>query len=195
MKGREWYEDSIQSVLRKCLPKMPPSNIRPAYQKTKQTNPMGLNHMDVYDPLKDGVRAATNEDNLVYFWLHFDPLDLLSTEVGDTISTVVPFKLTVMCYGKDSMPNAIRVRAYLRSPEVLTEMLDMDSVLKDEPRMTTFPEEHAGEWWERSDVEFSIDVLIDDLLDGELMPTGGDASGYSGASGGEVVVEEVGDGN
>lgn len=195
MKDREWYEDSIQSILCKCLPKMPPSNIRPAYQKTEQTNPMGLNHMDVSDPLKDGVRAARNTDDLVYFWLHFDPLDLLSTEVGEEISTVVPFKLTVMCYGKNSMPNAVRVRAFLRTPEVLTEMLGMNSVLKSEPRMTTFPEEHAGEWWERSDVEFTIDVLIDDLLDGDSLPTSGDGVGYSKATGGQIVIEEVGGGN
>lgn len=196
MKNREWYEDSIQSILCGCLPNMAPANIRPSYQTTKLTNPMGLNHMDVFDPMKDGIRAATNKDNLIYFWLHFDPLDMLSTEIGDTISSVIPFKLTVTCYGKDSFTNAIRIKAFLRTPDILNQMLNMQAITNGEPVLTSFPEELNGEWWKRTDVDVTWDVLIDDFADGEEAAQGslGEGKGYSKATGGEIVVEDVSNG-
>lgn len=192
MKNREWYEDSIQSILCECLSHLPPSNIRPAYNKTKLTNPFAVNNMDARDSMKDGVKAAKNTDDIIYFWLHFDPLDLLSTEVGDDVSTVVPFKLTVTCYGANSMTNAIRVKAFLRTSDVLSRMLDMQSALTKEPTLTTFPEEINGEWWERTDVDINISTLVDDFVGGEEAAEGlGISKGYSKSTNGEVVVEEV----
>lgn len=193
MKSREWYEDSIQSILCKCLPKVHPSNIRPAYLKTKLTNPFAVNRMDAHDPMKDGVKAARNTTDIIYFWWHFDPLDLLSTEVSDDVSTVIPFKLTVTCYGANSMQNAIRVKAFFRIPDVLTMMLNMQSVLNGEPRLTTFPEEINGEWWERTDVEINWNTLIDDFDDGEDAGAGsiGIGTGYTTATDGTIVVEGV----
>lgn len=197
MKNREWYEDSIQSVLCRCLPKMPPSNIRPAYNKTLLTNPFATNHMDARDSMKDGVRAARNTTDIIYFWWHFDPLDYLSTEVNDTVSAVVLFKLTVTCYGENSMTNAMRIRAFLRTDGILSEMLQMQSVLWKEPTLTSFPEEINGQWWERTDVDISIQTLIDDFDFGEEAALGelGYGTGYSEATSGNVIVEEVSDEN
>lgn len=149
--------------------------------------------MDANDPMKDGVKAARNTTNIIYFWWHFDPLDLLSTEVSDDVSTVIPFKLTVTCYGAESMVNAIRVKAFFRTPDVLSDMLNMQSVLNGEPSLTTFPEEINGEWWERTDVEINWNTLIDDFDDGEDVAAGsnGIGTGYTIATGGTIVVEEV----
>ena len=193
MRTREQLEDSIQLVLRKCLPNMPPSNIRPAYQKTKLNNPMAVNVVDATNSLKDGLRAVENTDDIVYFWLHFDPLDLLSTEVGDTVSSVIPFKLTVYCYGSHSLLMAIKIKAFMRTPDVLTQMLGMQAALSGEPILTTFSEEVNGEWWERNDVEIGMDVLIDDFVGGEEAALGslGDGTGYSNSTGGVIVVKEV----
>lgn len=195
MKDREWFEDSIQSVLCKCLPNMPPSNIRPAYIKALSTNPFAVNHMDATDPMKDGVKAARNTTDIIYFWWHFDPLDYLSTEVSDTVSAVVLFRLTVTCYGEHSMSNAIRLRAFFRTEGVLSDMLNMQAVLSRDPTLTTFPEEFNGQWWERTDVDFSIQALIDDLAEADetLLNELGYGSGYSTATGGKVDVMEVSD--
>lgn len=196
MKSREWYEDSIQSVLCECLKDLPPSNIRPAYLKTKQTNPFATNFMDVSNPLKDGVKGARNTTDIVYFWLHFDPTDLLSTEITATVESIINFKLTVTCYGEHSMPNAIRLKAFIRQPENTSRLLGMQAVLSKEPTITTFPEEINGEWWERNDVDFNFQVLVDDLLDGDGVVAGSDgyAVGYSKSTDGVIIVKEVGDG-
>lgn len=195
MKSREWYEDSIQSILCSCFPQLDKSRIRPAYQKTKKTNPMGVNVIDAEDTLKDGIRGAKNTDDLIYFWLHFDPLDFLATEVTDTVTTIVPFRLTVSCYGLGSLPMAIRLKAFLRTEGVLNQMLGMNAVMPNEPRVTTFPEDINGEWWERTDVDITLDVLVDDLVGGEDAAKGdGIGEGYSKDTNGEIIVEEVGGG-
>lgn len=172
---------------------MQPSNIRPAYNKTKLTNPFAVNKMSAHDPMKDGVTAARNTTDIIYFWWHFDPLDFLATEVTDDITTVIPFKLTVTCYGARSMENAIRLKAFFKTPGVLMTMLNMRSVLSSEPSLTTFPEEINGEWWERTDVEVNWNTLIDDLDDNNNAANGsiGIGTGYSKATDGDIVVEEV----
>ena len=197
MRSREWYEDSIHSLIKACLPDVAPSNIRPAYQKTKQNNPMGVNHMDAFDPMKDGIDSAQNKTDIVYFWWHFDPLDLLSTSVetsedGVTISSLIPFRLTISCYGKNSMPNAIRLKAYFRTPDLLNSMLQLNSVLNSEPTLTTFPEEINEEWWERTDLDLSFMTLVDDFTDdnGATPPAEitDDSKGYSTSTDGVVPV-------
>lgn len=193
MRSREWYEDSIQSILCKCLPKLPPSRIRPAYIKDKANNPFGVNHLDAYDSLKDGISAAQNDTDVVYFWLHFDPLDLLTTEVDDKVSAVVPFKLTVTCYGKNSLTNAVQIKVFFRTESVLCDLLNMGAGMTKEPVLTTFPEEINREWWERTDVDISLSIKIDDFCGGEEAALGelGYGTGYSKSTGGIIDVEEV----
>lgn len=199
MRNREWYEDSIQSIICSCLPKIPRSNIRPAYQKTKLNNPFAVNHMDTSDPMKDGVDAAQNVTNLIYFWWHFDPLDFLSTSVetsenGDSIISIIPFRLTIHCYGSDSMTNAIRLKAFFRTPDTLNAVLNLNSVMSEEPRLTTFSEEINQEWWERSDLDLAFVTQVTDFSDGGVVPnlnSNGIGEGYSKSSGGEIALLEV----
>lgn len=197
MRNREWYEDSIQTILCECLPQLPKSNIRPAYSKSKLINPFAKNHVDGSDSMKDGMHKIKNTDNVVYFWLHFDPLDLLSTEISDTVSAVIPFRLTISCYGIDSMPIAIRLKAFMRTEGVLYRMLGMNATLSHEPTLTTFEEELQGEWWERTDVDIGMNVLVDDFFEGDKAAAGvlGIGEGYSKATDGNIIVEEVGDGS
>lgn len=192
MKSREYYEDSIHDIIAKCLPRMDKSNIRPAYLKTKLNNPFAVNSMDKSDSMKDGTNAVRNKTNIVYFWWHFDPLDMLSTYVGDSVESIIPFRLTITCYGDESMNNAIRLKAFFRSPETLFGILNMQAVLGSEPRLTTFPEEINGEWWERTDVDIAFNVLVDDFAyDGAEPPANakGIGTGYSTTTKGILPVE------
>lgn len=196
MKSREWYEDTIQSILWECLPQLPKSNIRPAYLKSKSVNPFAKNYVDAEDSMKDGVKSIKNTDNFVYFWLHFDSLDMRSTEVSDgNISTIVPFHLTVSVYGRDSLPIAVRIRAFMRTEGILYRMLGMNATLDSDPSITTLTEDVLGEWWERNDIEIVMNVLIDSFVDdGKAAQFSlGEGTGYSTATGGQVLVEEVGD--
>lgn len=195
MRTREWYEDSIHSIIGKCLPKLDKSNIRPAYQKTRMTNPFAVNRMDKNDAMKDGVTAIDYSADIVYFWLHFDPLDFLSTEVlADGVSTIVPFKITITCYGSNSMVNVIKLRTFLRTPEILNSVLNMDSVFTSEPRVTTFSEEINSEWYERNDLDISLATRITDFGDLPNLLTSGDGKGYSKASGGSIAVGDISEG-
>ena len=192
MRTREWYEDSIHSIISRCLPRLEKSNIRPAYTKTRLTNPFAVNRMDKNDAMKDGVTAVDYAADIVYFWLHFDPMDFLSTEVmADVVSTIVPFKITITCYGKNSMTNVIKLRSFFRTPEILNVMLNMDSVFTTEPRVTTFSEEINSEWYERSDLDINLSTMIKDFSEDGSMPnlfSSGDAEGYSKAGGGVVAL-------
>lgn len=202
MKNREWYEDSIQSIICLCLPKVPKSNIRPAYQKTKLNNPFAVNHMDKSDPMKDGVKAVQNETDIIYFWLHFDPLDILATEVeindaGSFIDTVIPFKLTITCYGADSMMNGIRLKAVARTPNVLNAFLNLDFVMTSEPQLSSFSEEFNEEWWERTDVDLDFSARISDFIDSGMIPALSSTKmgvGYSKSTSGKVAISEVSNG-
>lgn len=195
MKTREWYEDSIQSILCECLPQIPKSNIRPAYSKSKLTNPFAKNYVDAEDEMKDGLKNIKNTDNYVYFWLHFDSIDMLSTEVSNgNISSILPFRLTVSVYGRDSLPIAIRIRAFMRTEGILYRMLGMQATLNSDPSITTLTEDVQGEWWERNDLEIIMNVLIDDFVGANKAAqfSFGEGDGYSTATGGQISVEEVG---
>lgn len=166
MKTREFYEDSLHDLISLCLPSIEKSNIRPSYQKTKLSNLFGTNRVDAFDSMKDGVDAARNHTDIIYFWLHFDPLDMLSTEiVDDVVNSIIPFRVTISIYGANSMPNAIKLKAFFRTPDSLNKMLNLNSVIDSEPTLSTFPEEINGEWWERTDLDISFKTLVTDFVD------------------------------
>lgn len=193
MRSREWYESSIHNILCKCLPKIEPSNIRPAYNKSKLTNAFATNYVSGTNEMKNGIESVTNTRTFIYYWLHFDSLDSLTTEVSDDISAVLPMRLTVSIYGKDSFPLAARLRAFMRTEGVLFKMFNMQAVLDSDPSIDTFPEEIQGQWWERNDVTIRINVLVDDFVGGKEAAqfSLGEGKGYSTATGGEIEVEEV----
>lgn len=184
MKNREFYEDSIHDIISMCLPDVEKSNIRPSYQKTGLPNPFATNNVDAQDSMKDGVNAAKNMTDIVYFWWHFDPLDMLSTEVeSDAVTSIVPFRLTISIYGGNSMPNALKLKAFFRTPDVFNSILNLNSTLASEPMLTTFPEEINEMWWERTDLDLKFITAITDFTNSEgaepVINSLGDGSGYS----------------
>lgn len=193
MKTREFYEDSIHDIISMILLNVEKSNIRPSYQKTKLANPFATNRMDAFDSMKDGVDAARNFTDIVYFWWHFDALDLLSTEVkSDGVTAVIPFRLTISVYGSNSMPNAIKLKAFFRTPDVFNSILNLNSVITSEPTLTTAPEEINEEWWERTDLDIKFETMITDFTNEvgaePVLNSMGDSVGYSKSSLGLIDV-------
>jgi hypothetical protein len=68
-------------IIAMILPDIDKSNIRPAYQKTKQPQPTGMNYVS-QDGKSNGIMSFGNTDNFVYFYVRPDVNSEAESEVS-----------------------------------------------------------------------------------------------------------------
>lgn len=145
-----------------ALPHIAKSDIRPAYQKTKQAIPAGRNKI-TQSGETDGLAGYTNEDNFIYFYVDTTVDEYSESEVtqNNDVSLIRVIPVTVYCYGADSASNALMLKALLRSIQIQHFMNFNGYYQYSEGRITPLMEDINGEWWERNDVTFTLTNKVD----------------------------------
>lgn len=164
MMTRGQTEDFFHDVISLMVPSIDKSNIRPAFQKTKQPNMAGKNYISYGDDINNGLEGFSNTDDFIYFRVNFDTIENNQSEVTpeDKVSIVRDVELTVYIYGDNAANNALRIKSLLRSQKIVDYLNRHGYYQTSEGYITPLFEEINEEWWERSDlsVHFGCSVEI-----------------------------------
>lgn len=162
IQSRIQVEDFVHDVIAMALPNIDKSDIRPAYQKTKQPIPAGRNFL-TQDGEENGLVGYTNEDEFVYFYVDTSLPEENSSEVtaDNKVTIIRNYPVTVYCYGKNSSTNAVILKALLRSIHIQHYMNFNDYYLYTEGTITPIMDNYNGEWYERNDVTFVLTSKAD----------------------------------
>ena len=146
IQSRIQIEDFVHDVIALALPHIAKSDIRPAYQKTKQAIPAGRNKI-TQSGEADGLAGYTNEDNFIYFYVDTTVDEYAESEVtqDNDVSLIRVIPVTVYCYGADSASNALMLKALLRSVQVQHFMNFNGYYQYSEGRITPLMEDINGE--------------------------------------------------
>lgn len=176
---RETTEDFFHDIIAKILPHMQKSDIRPAFQKTKQPNPAGRNYISNGDDSNNGLLGFTNTDNFCYFKIDFDKNSSHEAEVDvyGNVTIVRLIDLTVYLYGKASANNALLVKSLMRSTYIQDTLNSNGYYLTSEGYITPLDENINGEWWERNDVNIQFECRVEIDVDSKDLPQ--DVVGYN----------------
>lgn len=167
---REQTEDFFHDVIAKILPQMKKSDIRPAFQKTKQPLAAGTNHITQSGEF-EGLDPFSNTDNFIYFFVNMNN-NLGESEVmqDNTTSIIRNINVIVYCYGNNSSNIALKIKAMMRSIPI-QQMLNFNGYyLGDEGEITPLNEDINGEWWERNDLELNFTCRVDFTSEAEDIP-------------------------
>lgn len=160
---RQQTEDFFHDVISKMLPKIEKSNIRPAFQKTKQPNMAGKNYISQGDDINNGLEGFTNTDDFAYFRVIFDERNENEAEVtlDNNVSIVRKVDLTVYLYGDNSANNALIIKALLRAIHIQDYLISHGYYQVTEGNITPMFEDIHGEWWERNDITIQFEYRVE----------------------------------
>ena len=163
LQTRIQIEDFIHDVIAACVPYIDKSNIRPAYQKTKQPQPAGYNYIS-QDGITNGLNPFDNKSNFIYFYVNpNEGSDESEVSLDNEVSITRYINVIVYCYGSESANNALKIKAFMRAQHIQQLLNYNDYYLEDEGTITPINEDINGEWWERNDLElnFTNKVVFD----------------------------------
>lgn len=153
LQSREETEDFFHDVIADILTDIDKSNIRPAYQKTKQPLPAGSNFVS-QNGLANGIMPYENTTDFVYFYVKMDDGNDLESEVSADNHTefIRQINVIVYCYGENSSNNALKLKALMRSQHIQFKLNYNGYYQLEEDNISNTFEDIHGEWWERNDV-------------------------------------------
>lgn len=161
LQSRIETEDFIHDVIAMCVPYIDKSNIRPAFQKTKQPLPAGSNYIS-QDGKTNGLDPFDNKSNFIYFYVNQnDGSDESEVTLENDVSITRYIKVTVYCYGSQSANNALRIKALMRSQQVQQFLNYNGYYQEEEGTITQLNEDINGEWWERNDLELNFNCSVE----------------------------------
>ena len=186
--SRNDTEDFFHDIIAKILPKLNKSDIRPAFQKTKQPNMAGRNFISNGDESNNGLVGFTNTDDFCYFNIEFERNNDNESEVlaDGKVFICRRINLIVYLYGNNSPNNALLVKALMRSLHIQNELNRNGYYQISEGVITPLNEEINGEWWERHDVAIEFECLIE--LEPEKENISQSAIGYNTGEADPVIV-------
>lgn len=157
LQTREETEDFFHDIIADILTDIDKSNIRPAYQKTKQPQPAGMNFVS-QNGLANGIMPYENTSDFVYFYVKMDDDNELESEVSAENRTefIRVVNVRVYCYGENSANNALKLKALVRSQHIQFKLNYNGYYQLGEGTISPMFEDINGEWWERTDVDLQF---------------------------------------
>lgn len=153
-------EDFFHDIIARIVPYIDKSNIRPAYQKTKQPLPAGSNYIS-QDGKNNGLNPFSNLSNFIYFYVNPNNNSEEPEVTEDNrVSIIRHINMIIYCYGQDSANIALRIKAFMRSIPVQNELNYNGYYLEDDGEITSLHEDINGEWWERNDLELNFTCRV-----------------------------------
>ncbi len=159
MKSRQQIEDTIQRVVCELLPKMPPQDIRPAYQEEDNAG------KTIFGQNEEAQTVGfTPQDNFIYITAKIGTdTALTSINNNGVISTGYAVNTTFTFYGSQSPQLSLCLFSLLEIEHALNtfEMLGMYLQSKDNEIAQMF-EIINEQWFERH--EFSVVFLVSESI-------------------------------
>lgn len=153
MRTRQQLEDIIQRVVCELLPKMPPQDIRPAYQQQDMAGKDVLN-----DDTTHSYRGFTPDDNFIYITVNIGKGTVLSeVDASGNVRTGCGVTATFTLYGSQSAQLALCLFNLLKIPYAVDYLESYNLFLTNiADEIDEFHEIINEQWFERHEFDVSF---------------------------------------